>query len=41
MANIATTYEEDIIIEEQGYDDHFHDHHHGDKYQSSFITCTR
>lgn len=37
MANIATTYEEDIIIEEQGYDDHFHDHHHGDKYQSSFI----
>jgi len=37
MANIATTYEEDIIIEEQGYDDHFHEHHHGDKYQSSFI----
>jgi cytochrome c oxidase subunit I len=38
MANIATTYEEDILIEEQGYDDHFHEHHHGDKYQSNFIT---
>lgn len=29
--------EEDILIKEQGYDDHFHDHHHGDKYQSNFI----
>lgn len=37
MANIATTYEEDVLIQEQGYDDHFHEHHHGDKYQSSFI----
>ena len=27
----------DVLIEEQGYDDHFHEHHHGDKYQSSFI----
>lgn len=27
--------EEDILIKEQGYDDHFHDHHHGDKYQSN------
>ncbi len=26
-----------VMIEETGYDDHFHDHHHGDKYQSSFI----
>ncbi|MEL6986589.1 MAG: cbb3-type cytochrome c oxidase subunit I, partial [Bacteroidota bacterium] len=26
------------LIDEQGYDDHFHDHHHGDKYQSNFIT---
>ncbi|MEL6865632.1 MAG: cbb3-type cytochrome c oxidase subunit I [Bacteroidota bacterium] len=26
------------MIEEHGYDDHFHDHHHGDKYQSNFIT---
>ena len=25
-------------IEADGYEDHFHDHHHGDKYQSSFIT---
>jgi cytochrome c oxidase subunit I len=37
MQNVATTYEEKLI-EEQGYDDHFHDHHHGDKYQSNFIT---
>ena len=27
----------DILIEEQGLDDHFHDHHDGDKYQSGFI----
>lgn len=38
MANLTTTYEEDILIEEQGYDDHFHEQHHGDKYQSNFIT---
>jgi len=31
-------HDEDILIEELGYDDHFHEHHHGDKYQSSFIT---
>ncbi len=36
MAEIAKT-NEDILIEEQGYDDHFHEHHEGDKYQSSFI----
>ncbi len=30
-------YNPDAIIEKDGYDDHFHDHHHGDKYQSSFI----
>lgn len=29
---------EEKLIEELGYDDHFHDHHHGDKYQSNFIT---
>ncbi len=29
---------EDLLIEDLGYDDHFHDHHEGDKYQSSFIT---
>lgn len=28
----------EVLIEEQGYDDHFHDHHHGDKYQSNFIS---
>jgi len=28
----------DLLIEELGYDDHFHEHHHGDKYQSNFIT---
>ena len=38
MANIATTYNEDELTKELGYEDHFHDHHHGDKYQSSFIS---
>ncbi len=40
MANIAdtTSTREDALIEELGYDDHFHEHHHGDKYQASFIT---
>ncbi|MEO1516520.1 MAG: cbb3-type cytochrome c oxidase subunit I [Bacteroidota bacterium] len=43
MADIVSktttiTYDPDILIEELGYDDHFHDHHHGDKYQSNFIT---
>ena len=36
MAN-TTLHPDDIMIQEQGYDDHFHDHHHGDKYQSGFI----
>ena len=31
-------HETDVLIREQGYNDHFHDHHHGDKYQSNFIT---
>ena len=41
MANVETNpvvHEEDLLIEEYGYDDHFHEHHHGDKYQSNFIT---
>ena len=40
MAHITTTKisETDLLIEEYGYDDHFHDHHHGDKFQSSFVT---
>lgn len=36
MANI-TVHEEDVLIKEQGFDDHFHEHHHGDKYQTNFI----
>ncbi len=36
MAEILE-YNEDVLIEEQGLDDHFHDHHEGDKYQTSFI----
>ena len=41
MANTAVVdpvIQEDVLIEEFGYDDHFHDHHHGDKYQASFIS---
>ncbi len=37
MAEIVK-YNPDLIIEKDGYDDHFHDHHHGDKYQSNFIS---
>jgi cytochrome c oxidase subunit 1 len=37
MSTIAK-YDEEKLIEEQGFDDHFHEHHHGDKYQSNFIT---
>jgi cytochrome c oxidase subunit 1 len=33
-----TVSTEDVLINELGYDDHFHDHHHGDKFQSNFIT---
>ncbi|MCE2788833.1 MAG: cbb3-type cytochrome c oxidase subunit I [Saprospiraceae bacterium] len=36
MANV-TVHEEDVLIKDNGFDDHFHEHHHGDKYQSSFI----
>jgi len=35
MSNI--TIDEKALIEEQGFDDHFHDHHHEDKYKSGFI----
>jgi cytochrome c oxidase subunit 1 len=40
MANVAVDPNDKVavLIEETGYDDHFHDHHHGDKYQSNFIT---
>ena len=41
MATVTKTGEKlneiDRLIEEHGYDDHFHDHHHGDKYQSNFL----
>ncbi len=37
MGHFKATHEMDVMIEETGFDDHFHDHHHGDKYQSSFI----
>ena len=37
MANLIT-YDEDVLIKDKGFDDHFHEHHHGDKYQSNFIT---
>ncbi|MEL6802734.1 MAG: cbb3-type cytochrome c oxidase subunit I, partial [Bacteroidota bacterium] len=41
MANIAIAdpiTQDDILIKEFGYEDHFHEHHHGDKYQSNFIS---
>lgn len=37
-AILAPATREDGLIQELGYDDHFHDHHHGDKYQSNFIS---
>nr|HPN71869.1 cbb3-type cytochrome c oxidase subunit I [Saprospiraceae bacterium] len=38
MTNTETMYQTDVLIEEQGFDDHFHEHHHGDKYQTNFIS---
>ncbi len=39
MANLTTTVQdrEDQLIEQYGFDDHFHEHEHGDKYKSGFI----
>jgi cytochrome c oxidase subunit 1 len=34
----APQIDENDLIEKNGFDDHFHDHHHGDKFQSNFIT---
>ncbi|MBC6996543.1 cbb3-type cytochrome c oxidase subunit I [Neolewinella lacunae] len=34
----APATREDGLIQELGYEDHFHEHHHGDKYQSNFIS---
>lgn len=36
MSNV-TVHEDDVLIKDHGYNDHFHDHHHGDKYQTNFI----
>lgn len=36
MANV-TIHEDDVLIKESGFNDHFHEHHHGDKYQTNFI----
>jgi cytochrome c oxidase subunit I len=37
MEQVLTKTREEILTQEQGYNDHFHEHHHGDKYQSSFL----
>lgn len=37
VTNVADTLE-DQLTQELGYDDHFHEHHHGDKFQSNFLT---
>ena len=39
MANVTTIAHdpEEKLIQELGFDDHFHEHEHGDKYQSNFI----
>jgi cytochrome c oxidase subunit 1 len=36
MSNV-THIEQDALIRDNGYNDHFHEHHHGDKYQTNFI----
>ncbi len=40
MAHVVTAVDtlEEKLTQELGYDDHFHEHHHGDKYQSNFLT---
>ncbi|MCX8210787.1 MAG: cbb3-type cytochrome c oxidase subunit I [Lewinella sp.] len=37
-AIFAPTTREEGLIQELGYEDYFHDHHHGDKYQSNFVS---
>ena len=37
MINVDINQKEVDFIEQYGYDDHFHDHHHGDKYQTGFM----
>lgn len=38
QTEVAVMDATDQLIEKYGYDDHFHDHHDGDKYQTNFIT---
>ncbi len=40
MAHAVSAVEtlEEKLTQELGWDDHFHEHHHGDKYQSNFLT---
>lgn len=40
MAHVVSAAEtlEEKLTQELGFDDHFHEHHHGDKYQSNFLT---
>lgn len=33
-----TQPQEEKLIQEQGFDDHFHEHDHGDKFKSNFLT---
>ena len=35
--NITVKDEIDDVIEKNGFDDHFHEHHGADKYKSSFV----
>jgi len=37
-AILAPVTRDEGLIQELGYDDHFHEHHHGDKYQSNFVS---
>jgi len=34
---LVKKYDTDELIEKTGYDDHFHEHHDGDKYSSNFV----
>lgn len=38
VLNKTVLEKDEVLIETIGYDDHFHEHHEGDKYQSNFIT---
>ncbi len=38
MATKSVLAPEDILIEELGYEDHFHEHHEDDKYRSNFFS---